>query len=1219
MKRALLFLISIGIPCHGLDVAATGPRSSPAKALAGYGSLPLSFEANHGQANRAVKFLARGQTYFLALRTDGIDVRRAATTIHLRFVGASPAVRIEAEGPLPGAVNYFVGNEPARWLTNLPTYARVRYRGVYPGVDVVLYGNERRLEYDFELQPGARPESIRLAYAGALGVRLDAGGDLVLKTPGGEMRQHKPRVYQEIAGVKRIIQGGYVLYGGNRVGFRLGEWDRSRPLVVDPVLTYSTYLGGNDWDEVEAVAVDASGNAYLMGQTYSVNFPTVRPAQGAYGGQPGLFTNGDAFITKLSADGTALVYSTFLGGNNSDAGIGIAVDGSGNAYVTGMTRSPNFPTMHPTQSSMRGGGNAFVAKLSPEGNSLVYSTYLGGTSANFEEYGAAVAVDATGAPYVAGVTASADFPTSPGAFQRSRRTGSPTGFVTKFAPDGSRYLYSTYLGGNLTLPAAVAVDAAGNAYVAGATQSGFPVTAGALQATYGGGNTDAFVAKLNPAGTALVYGTYLGGTDLASEGSIQLNTAFRYVMNGGDQALGVAVDSEGNAYVAGATPSRNFPRVGALQSVYGGGSNDAFVAKINAAGNALIYSTYLGGSGFDLARAIALDGLGGVYVAGWTGSVNFPQSEPIQPALGGGTDAFVAQLDASGSHLVYATYFGGSGDDYGLGIAADSSGAYVTGYTTSRDFRASANAVQKSLNGTGDGFVLKITGQEAPRVTAVASAASLAPGPIAPGEIVSVMGAGMGPAAGLQPSLVGGRVPTTASEVQVLFAGVAAPLFYVGADRIYAQAPYSLDGKTQAAVEVVYQDRHSNSFTVQVAPSAPGLFADAGRAIASHANGDLVGPASPARPGEVVTFWATGEGQTSPPGVDGQPAEAPYPKPVLPVSMAIGGVGAENVSAALAPGFAGLCQVNARVGSQAPTGDQIPVVLTVGAASSAAGLYISVAPPPPPAPTVSLTAAPDSIWRGQSSTLRWSSTNASRASIDQGIGNVPVTGSLTVSPAETTTYTITVAGAGGTASASATVRVSVLDADPAEMISPPDGSTLPGSTVTFSWTPGRNIAQYHLKVGTKQGRGDVYDSDQGSALTVTVAGIPADGGPIYVELSSRKDQTWIRKEYSYTAAGSAVVPAGGHWSGSIVSFWVAANGSKIGGAGASGITMMVTIPLGPNTTQFYLVYDEIPIQFGRFDYTRDTLEIIGRFTSPTQASGTYSSSVGNGTWQASLP
>ena len=709
----MLFAFLVGCPA----AAAAEARASEV-----YGKLPLHFEANRGQTHQDVRFLARGSGYSLFLtpteavltliKPESLARKRAArgsskprvpvtgTVLRMTFAGANPDPRVTGLEELPGKANYFIGNDPAKWRTGVPTYAKVHYQEVYPGIDLVYYGRQRQLEYDLVVRPGADPSAIALRVTGADKVEVDVQGDLVLHTAAGPIRQRKPFIYQEVGGVRKEIPGGYVLKGEQHVGFKVAPHDARRPLVIDPVLSYSTYLGGSGQDRSHAIAVDAAGNAYVTGGTFSPDFPTTAGAfQASFG--DGIF---HAFVTKLNATGSALVYSTYLGGNGAEESYGIAVDAAGNAYVTGRTVSLDFPTTAGAfQTTYGEGQDAFVTQLDAGGSALVYSTYLGGVG--YDE-GNSIAVDPAGNAYVGGLTQSFNFPTTAGAFQTRGAGDTTSAFVAKLDPAGSALVYCTYLGGSGgTGGGSLAVDASGNVYVAGSTGIDFPTTAGAFQTTYGGGG-DAFVAKLDPTGSALVYSTYLGGS-------------------GGDVIFGLAIDAAGNAYVTGLTDSTNLPTtMGGLQTIYGGGIDDAFVAKLDATGSVLVYSTYLGGSGADYALGIAVDAAGNAFVTGNTNSSDFPTTATaFQATYGGGAccDAFVTQLDAAGSALVYSTYLGGSGNDGGSAIALDTlpnPNAYVTGFTNSGDFPTSAGAFQASPAGVSefvpDAFVAKIANDVPP-------------------------------------------------------------------------------------------------------------------------------------------------------------------------------------------------------------------------------------------------------------------------------------------------------------------------------------------------------------------------------------------------------------------------------------------------------------------------------------------------------------------------
>jgi uncharacterized repeat protein (TIGR01451 family) len=512
---------------------------------------------------------------------------------------------------------------------------------------------------------------------------------LLLKTSSGALRLHTPRVYQELSGglVERTAQ--YVLRrpvaadagdGRITVGFRVAAYDPAAPLIIDPILSYSTFLGGSGIDEGHSIAVDSSGNAYIAGETDSVDFPTASPFQVI----PGVAR--DAFVAKLNVAGSALAYATYLGGTGDDIAFGVTVDATGNAYVTGLTSSTNFPTASPLQAALAGDHDVFVTKLDAAGAALVYSTYLGGTAFDI---GRSIAVDAGGGAYVTGYTLSNDFPTTVGAFDTT--SAGQDAFVTNFNPSGTALVYATYLGGTGPDVAwGISVDIDGSAFVTGMTGSPDFPTASPFQAVLRG-PSDAFVTKLRPDGSGLLYSTYLGGS---------VDENFTGV-------AAIDLDAAGNAYVAGTTSSADFPTATPFQAALAG-ARDAFVTKLDPSGSGLVYSTYLGGSSLDDGSGIAVDGAGNAYVTGFTFSSDFPTANAVQPAFGGGgIDAFVTKLDATGSGLIYSTYLGGRFDDVGLGIATAAGSAYVTGRTASADFPA--GAVQPSFGGAIDGFVAKIT------------------------------------------------------------------------------------------------------------------------------------------------------------------------------------------------------------------------------------------------------------------------------------------------------------------------------------------------------------------------------------------------------------------------------------------------------------------------------------------------------------------------------
>jgi probable HAF family extracellular repeat protein len=665
------------------------------RASKGYGRLPLRFEPNVGQAEPGVDFISRGHGYglfikgteaVLALRRAGGGASRRTSVIRMKLSGATNAPEGVGVNELPGRVNYLRGSDPAAWRTGVASFSGVEYRGVYEGVDLVYYGNQRQLEYDFRLAPGADARRIRLAFEGQTSLRVDASGDLVLRAPGGgEVRQRKPYAYQEDGdGSRAEVASRYVLKGRGQVGFEVGAYDAARPLVIDPVLAYSTYLGGDSTDTGHGIEVDGEGNAYVVGYTASANFPVTK---GAF--QTTKAVGNDVFVTKMNPDGSDIVYSTFLAGATDDTATDVFVDATGHAYVTGATNSADFPTTEGAYQRTRTGTfafdrNAFVAKLSPDGSSLVYSTLVGPTTSGAGANSASaenVAVNDAGEAYITGFTDSLSFPVTAGAPQAAYGGGKTDGFVTKLNAAGSALLYSTYLGGSTAdVARGVAVHPSGEAYVAGTTNSpNFPVTSNnfpasrAFQNVNRGGNTDeAFVTRLDDAGTLLLYSTYLGGTGL-------------------DYGYAVAVDAEGSAYVTGYTQSANFPTTaGAFQTLPGAcptcSSADGFVTKLAPNGSSLVYSTLVGGAtGLDLFTDIKLDRLNNASVVGQSNSTDYPVTpDAYRETRVHGYDVVVTRVNAAGDGLAYSTYVGDQGsDDTGWGIAVDADdNLYITGVVT---------------------------------------------------------------------------------------------------------------------------------------------------------------------------------------------------------------------------------------------------------------------------------------------------------------------------------------------------------------------------------------------------------------------------------------------------------------------------------------------------------------------------------------------------------
>jgi hypothetical protein len=670
-------LASVSAPAGQPAAGASTPR---VEAL--LDRLPLAFEANAGQFDERAKYRVRGhgQDLFLAVEGMVLVLEKPGssdpllTIVRLEFKGGARDTEFAGLDRLPAITNYF---SAGRNITDVPNFARVRQLGVYPGIDVIYYGNQGRLEYDFMIFPGADVNSITLRLRGHEAASISDSGDLILATRAGELKLHKPVAYQEIDGQRNEVAVRYLL-AEDRIQFQVGDYNRSRPLIIDPILSYSTYLGGGTDDTARAIAIDANGNVYIVGETNSTDFPLANALQtkkqGSY----------DVFVTKMNAGGSGLVYSTYIGGKQgSSFGWGIAVDAAGHAYITGRTTTTSYPVTSDAYQTTKGSTDAgFITKLSPQGNALVYSTYVRGAP------GAAIALDTDGNAFITGDADSA-FATAPGAFQPTAGGTFPKAYAVKLNATGTGVHYATYLGGSGNDSGrGIAVDAAGNAYITGIAKSAdFPL-ANPFQSTLGG-TQDAFVTKLNAAGSALVYSTYLGG-------SLR------------DSGHAIALDSQGNAYVAGDTYSANFPVFRAFQpnKAFTGsghqGLNQAFITKFNPSGSALIYSSYLGGQGClgpgifscqpkgdeDGALAIAVDAAGNAYIAGYARSIVFPQVDLIQQTLTpyGNSIPFVAKVqDLTNATLVYSAAIGRKDTAFytwaATGIAVDTAGnAYVTGY-----------------------------------------------------------------------------------------------------------------------------------------------------------------------------------------------------------------------------------------------------------------------------------------------------------------------------------------------------------------------------------------------------------------------------------------------------------------------------------------------------------------------------------------------------------
>jgi len=664
--------------------------------------LPLSFVENRGQWNVPSRFVAKRGGINAHLGADAITyqiVRRERSALavgeeegrlrgvnlRLVFEGSNPEVRIKGQTELPGRFHYFLGSDPSTWRTEVASYQGVTYEDLYDGVDLVVREEERSLEYDVSFAPWADVDQVAIRVDGTKEpIRLDADGSLVMSTELGEVRQPRPTTWQiEEDGEKVAVDCRYRLLEGNRFAFHVPDFDPSHSLIIDPGLIYSTYLGGSSTDEGSAVAVatDASGVVTVTGKTLSTNFPL---SAGAFDAVHGGNAANDAFVARFNAAGSALVFSTYLGGAQIDEALDLAVDSSGATIVTGWTSSTDFPvTAGSYDTTYNGSTDGFVAKLSSSGGSLVYSTFLGG--ANVDNVNA-ILIDAAGAATLAGTTNSPTFPGTAGSFRPSFSVLSPSikgGFVTRLSSSGDSLVWSTFLDRD-TEAWGLSLSAAGEVTVTGFTGSSlYPTTAGAYDTTYNG-NNDVFVTRLNSSGSSLVYSTFIGGTQF-------------------DQGFAVGIDSTGAATVAGYTMSNNFPATaGAFDTTFNGvvgSTKDAIVAKLSPAGDALAYATYLGGSVNEIARGLVVDSTGAATIVGETTSSNYPMTADAFDASfnsvagGSGNDVMLSRLSSTGATLLYSTFLGGANNDEGRGVTIESTGvATIVGFSVSADYPTTAGA-----------------------------------------------------------------------------------------------------------------------------------------------------------------------------------------------------------------------------------------------------------------------------------------------------------------------------------------------------------------------------------------------------------------------------------------------------------------------------------------------------------------------------------------------
>jgi uncharacterized protein (TIGR03437 family) len=957
----------------------------------------LVFE-ERARPDQSPSFTTQRSGVALQLRRDGADIEitgkpgTSRSNLEMRVVGGLPAVDPQGEGATPGTINFLVGCE-SQWRRGITAYNSVRYASIYRGIDLIFYGNQDRLEYDFAVAPGADPSKIQMQWNGARKLSMDRDGSLIVTTDAGNLRWNAPLLYQESSSGRRRISGGFRLLSYNRVAFRIGHYDSKLALVIDPTLVFATYLGGSGVERPRGIAVDGSGNVYVTGFTNSMNLPVTGSAfQTGYAGGTTNKANGDAFVAKYSSTG-ALIFLTYLGGSKDDIAIAVAADSVGSAYVTGYTNSADFPVTSNGLQKTFGGyvgsgfalrlGDAFVTKLSPDGKSLVYSTYLGGSS---DDGGFAIALDGSNNAYVTGTTLSRNFPTTSGAYQTTYQGsagqenfplfGSGLSaivggdvFIAKINPTGSALIYSTLLGGNADdIAATIAVDGSGNAYVGGYTLSrNFPTTSGAFQTAYGGTEQqnfffnfgDGFISKINSSGTALVYSTLIGG-------------------RGDDWVSSLLVDPTGSVYATGSTTSDNFPTKAPMQTSFYGPTTlpqdvdmffgDAFVLKLNAAGTGLVFSTFLGGSGDDCGMSIALDGAGNIIVGGLSNSMDFPvTSDAFQPKLAGPGfiserqtfgDGFIFQLSANGASKMYGTYIGGTGDDAIFSIALAPSGTlYFAGSTVSSDFPVKS-AAQPNSGGTStslynsDAFVGAISGftgtntGTGPFITAVLNASGEGTA-IGQNTWVEIKGGNLSKNTRIWagPDFVNNQMPTSLDGVSVTVNGKTAFVYYIDSKQVNILTP--LDSTTgPVQVQLTNNSVTSPAVSATMQTVAPGFFQfGAGPYVAAvHLDGTFVGPtslypglSSPARAGETIELFANGFGQTSPAVVNGSAAQNGA-LPAMPVVKMGSFIATVQFAGVVAPGE---YQFNVTVPTGLPAGDVV-LSATYGGATTQPAVLITV-------------------------------------------------------------------------------------------------------------------------------------------------------------------------------------------------------------------------------------------------------------------------------------
>jgi beta-propeller repeat-containing protein len=1128
------------------------------------------------------------------------------TQIAITFVAANSASEPKGESSADRKSLYYLG--PANNWTSTSHFERVRYKEIYPGIDVVFITSAGQLEYNFEIAPYADPSAIRVRYDGG-NVALEPNGDLRISAAGANINQRRPQAFQSEAGQARqageasthAIACDYHL-SNREVSLHPRRYDRNLPLVIDPVLIFSTYVGGLSYDAIYAMTIDSSGNLYVTGETASANlWSNASPNR----------SSRDVFVVKLNASATQVFYTVYLGGSGADSGRGIAVDTSGNVYITGATNSVDFPVTSGAFSTQApGAGDAFVAKLDPRG-CLLYSTYLGGQQL---DSGLAIAVDASGDAFVAGQTESTTFATTANALQPAYDGGMSDCFVSKLNPTGTALIYSTFLGGtSLDLCSSIALDPAGNAYLAGTTYSPDFPTLGALQTSLQG-TANAFVAKINPSGTALVISTFLGGSGM-------------------DAGNAITLDSSGAMYVAGNTSSVDFPITSSAAQNTLNGNYNAFVSKLSADGSTLIYSTFLGGSHSDTATSIAVDPTGEAVLGGYTTSPDFPIAGAAQSSFQGDFDAFASVLAPNGASLVFSSLFGGSGDDRGYALTVTAASTlYLAGMTSSTNF-PTASAIQPALNGSYDAFVLEANYASAPAVMSSPTPGSTLAGASVTFQwtagtqvsqywlYVSKVAAGgselFSSSQSTQLSQTVSGLPTDGSTLYVRLWSL------IGATSVFNDYTYKAvtvvtpvpavmsspaPGSTLSGSSATFQwtagtgvsqywlyvskiavggsELFSSSQSTQLSQTVNGLPTNGSTLYVrlwsligtTSAFNDYTykavtvvssGPAAMSNPApgstlssSSVTFqWTTGSGVTQ------------Y---WLYVSkLAVGGTDLCNLNENT--------QLSQAVSGLPTDGSALYVRLwslmggnwVYNDYTYKAGTVVSSTP------AVMSSPAPGSTLAGASATFQWTpGTGVSQYWLY--VSKIAIGGSELFSSSASTQLSQTVNGL-PTDGSTLYVRLwsligstsqfndytykanTAVSSGPAAMSSPTPGSTLSGSTVTFQWIPGAGVSQYWLYVSKVAAGGtDLLNSNENTQLSQTVSGLPTDGSTVYVRLWSLTGATWTYSDYTYKT-------------GSTVSSAPAAMSSPTPGSTLSGSSVTFQWTPGTGVSQYQLYVSKLAV------------------------------------------